>query len=1426
MNQNFKWKRFWCSRTGSISLNDGGFLFDPESEYAHYYNRDVVTFEAIQKQPCLILLGEPGVGKTTAIKSEILRLQIEKNEEKKDIYIYKDLNEYGDENRLIQEIFDSQTIHNWMDGKHYLHLFLDSIDECLMNIPNLSPILRNRICDLKGKSSRLTVRFSCRTGNWPEILTNEFCAIWGDKNVGVYELAPLRRKDVAEAVQASGFDPTQFLKAVENKEIQPLAINPLTLIYLIDEFRTNGNFSRSRSQLFFTSCKLLCTEKNPYREFSERTEFVSQSRRLALASRIAAVMIFCNRLIINVNANEVDQDEMTLQLSMLQEGVETTGGYNFTFTQRDLLETVRQTALFSGRGPNRFGFSHQSYAEFLAAKYLSLYQLGIQQIKSLIQIYNDPDQITIPQLKNTTAWLNSILPEMAAETIKTDPQSILYGDIESLEFRFRSELVSSLLIQFEQQKILDSDWGGYIQYQKLKHPDLFTQLKPYIEDKNKHFLVRRVAIDIAKACEITELQNLLADLALDESEELHIRDHAAYALDPIADTKTRLRLKPLALDCLLDDKDDQLKGSALHALWPDHLTAQEIFNSLTPPKRQNFFGSYFYFLTEFPKQLKIEDLPFALRWVKNTGDRKEISKGYGNLSEEGGQISNGYENLTSHILFLAWQHLDVPEILDEYAEAIIPRLKNFLSICPVPKSDVGEQTIQELSDNTRKKLIKAVVRKINSPRNSHLLTLIGSPQILFDDDFGWLIEQEAAENDADRKRIWTEIIYDIYRIDRIDHTELILLAIKSCSILSDKFKQIFEPIPLDSQTAQTLRETYKKHIKWEIERQQKLTEQNKRISPPVYERIKTCLERFENGEPSGWWQMCLEMTLKDTSQYYGDEFNWDLVTQPGWEICDDNLKERIISAGKKYIIENSSATPHWLTTNNYDRPAMAGLKSFILLYGYDKNFLETLSSDIWKKWAAVFVGFPGSIGTSNPVDTFSELLKLAYFNAPQEISDTLLILLDKENTEHGHLFSLKKIKNCLDDKLKKTLFEKAQEPSLKPDCFQDILSFLISSNYFDAQKHAEFLLKNPISEDSDLRAKAAALSLLIYANNAGWDVVWPAVKSNTDFGKEIFLSLSNSLVYSKTSSLPNRIKENNTAELFVWLSKNFPRNEDPEEEGAHLVSSRESLANFRDSLVESLVNIGTDQSISALDYIKNELPELNFLNLSMVKARENLRKKNWSPLLPDDFLLLVNTNNSRIILDSGHLVDALIESLIRLEKQLQGETPSAFYLWDKQTKAKFKPKSENDFSDFVKNHITQDLNRSGIIALREVEIRRRQGKGGNPGERTDLYITGYVPSKQKYVRVIVEVKGCWHKEVRTAMETQLLDRYLNESNCEHGIYLVGWFSCNQWDKRESRKDKLAVNSIEEARTLLDMQAKSLCSDTKTVKAFVLNCALR
>ena len=72
-------KRFLCDREGIYKSSPDGFLEDPDGDYGRYLNLDVVTFDSLHECQCLIVLGEPGIGKSTEIermaKIEKLRLE-------------------------------------------------------------------------------------------------------------------------------------------------------------------------------------------------------------------------------------------------------------------------------------------------------------------------------------------------------------------------------------------------------------------------------------------------------------------------------------------------------------------------------------------------------------------------------------------------------------------------------------------------------------------------------------------------------------------------------------------------------------------------------------------------------------------------------------------------------------------------------------------------------------------------------------------------------------------------------------------------------------------------------------------------------------------------------------------------------------------------------------------------------------------------------------------------------------------------------------------------------------------------------------------------------------------------------------------------------------------------------------------------------
>ena len=161
----YNWKRFWTPPDGRINLSDNGFLVDPDAEYGELLNPDVLSWDKISGISCLILLGEPGIGKSTALKDEYERTTAAAGTSDQALWV--DLRSFQTDQRLHERVFGSPTVDAWKSGSHRLHLFIDSMDEALIRIDNISPILFEEFADLP--ISRLDLRLgalpcSYRTG--------------------------------------------------------------------------------------------------------------------------------------------------------------------------------------------------------------------------------------------------------------------------------------------------------------------------------------------------------------------------------------------------------------------------------------------------------------------------------------------------------------------------------------------------------------------------------------------------------------------------------------------------------------------------------------------------------------------------------------------------------------------------------------------------------------------------------------------------------------------------------------------------------------------------------------------------------------------------------------------------------------------------------------------------------------------------------------------------------------------------------------------------------------------------------------------------------------------------------------------------------------------------------------------------------------
>ena len=231
-----------------------------------------------------------------------------------------------------------------------------------------------------------------------------------------------------------------------------------------------------------------------------------------------------------------------------------------------------------------------------------------------------------------------------------------------------------------------------------------------------------------------------------------------------------------------------------------------------------------------------------------------------------------------------------------------------------------------------------------------------------------------------------------------------------------------------------------------------------------------------------------------------------------------------------------------------------------------------------------------------------------------------------------------------------------------------------------------------------------------YHANDSWSTIWLKIQQDLEFWKKLIYRIT--WITLRSNGLDLSAKD--LANLYIWLVQQYPYDKDPIYEDAHLIDTREKIAHFRDNILAQLQQTGTFQACREIQRIVHQFPELTWLKASLFNAQRNRRTKTWQPPTPSEILKLISDGNKRLINDANELLEVLIESLKRLELELQGETPAARDVWDLVSSKpdKFKPVNENTFSDYVKRFLDHDLKQRGIIANREVELRPSHIKSG------------------------------------------------------------------------------------------------------------------
>lgn len=1401
--QKFPWKRFWCHPDGLLRVEPDGFLIDCESKYGRMMAPEVKSFEEIETTHCLILLGEPGIGKSTAIHDETLRIRQSVESEKP---IMVNLKEYGNEELLWKDLFESARWQEYGKGQCKLQLFLDSLDEVRIRIHNVQSLLLRGLRD--GPLENLFLRIACRTSEWPSSFHDQLCTLWSSDTVQVYELAPLTRNNAMQAARYRGIDPDGFIRTVHEKQIGALASKPITLKFLLDLYSSQGDFPTGQVELYRQGCLYLCEE--PDKERREKRDisklysgFLSAKERLAVASRIAAVLTFSNRYAVYRNGSS-HVPEGCLPLGQLVGGSQVADGKTVDVSE-DAVRDALKTGLFSSRGAEVFGFVHQTYQEHLTALYVDRAEL--RQIKELLTHPYDGDGI-VPQLQETAACISAVREDVMQWLMSIEPEIVLRSDLSGVDVAGKEKLVRELMTLFSQNRLFD-DLSLRDNYHKVAYSGIIDQIKPIIESKTATFVARRAAIGISEACGVINLQGVLADLALNASEDETLRARAAQAVSEIADRSTRRRLEPLAKGESGTDPDDQLKGWGLCCMWPGNWNVSQLFENLTPVKNKSFVGAYNYFLRyQAPKHFNTNGTP-----VEQITHALSITKTW--ISDNSGYDHHSFGRIYNALLRLSFQHIPNPLLMTELSNHILlyadhgPFPEHYDDEDSNPWTELGSQH-QERYHLAKHMVANGMVKD----RGDAISLLFGESTILQDSDFPWLLAEVEKTVGAEQS-IWASLIlFTINPEIPVLWIDSFLEARCRIPILQNEYPVYWE---LDSDLSKRSKEAHAERVR----REQRATRLPKISS--AAKRIEPLLKDIEEGKVDRWFVLTDNLWINVETGEQGHLEGFDIKKSPGWKTLDSANQVRIEQAASKFISDYSPPPDDWFGKGSWDSD-VSSICMALLLISEQTPVVGKITDTERMKWIPYMVDNYAFIDDAS---SSCRLFSFAYQLDPEATKQYLVRLLKNMDQRDKYIHDLGHLRGCWNSDLSTLLIDFLGKYELNTPSFVSVVEHLIGVGSAEIEGIVIDRLREQDRKNHQELTISLVLILLYHWADKYWSDIWTFLNQD----KELALNILGHIEpgYRQGTTYTSRLNETQLGELYILMCDLWPVEEDPPW-GSGTFTERHRVAELRGNVFMALVNRGTKEACDTIQSLSDRFLDQRLWMLFRLKeAKANYYTKTWNPPSPEEVISLLSSNGKRYVEHESELIEVVLESLSKLQHRCQDSSlPAVRNYWNYQgsgnKRSNFRPKDEEDLSDNITDWLREDLGPArGIIVNREVQPRR--------GKKTDIYINAVSLTDGNIndtLTIVVEVKGCWSKNLCKAMETQLFNDYMKRNGFAYGVYLVGWYLCDLWDGDDYRKKDTKTKGLQELIQSLSEQATSIAVKNpmySRIEPFVLDLTL-